>query len=261
VHVTEETLQHKQQLVPNSNLLDGPQPVRLLGLAVANTQPQALRGACDMLWPFVAANPAPFSCPLTPMPDARAMCARAPSRAAQQGAGGGGGGSGALQGLLKAAQQKHTSAQRSLPTPLASPVPVPNSTSAPAEQAAAGGAAALLTPAFFEQQQQQQQQQQKQRQAQPAPAAAAAATAVNGAGGGNPLQQLLSRAAKSTQSGGQLAASGSTGALRAAPQPPIGALSPEVVRDKVKAALIRLANNDAFVDAMAQELRTVGLLQ
>jgi hypothetical protein len=45
------------------------------------------------------------------------------------------------------------------------------------------------------------------------------------------------------------------------PQPPIGALSPEVTRDKVKAALIRLANNDEFVNLLAKELRTVGLLQ
>jgi hypothetical protein len=29
----------------------------------------------------------------------------------------------------------------------------------------------------------------------------------------------------------------------------------------VKAALIRLANNDAFVNLLSQELRTVGLLQ
>jgi hypothetical protein len=34
-----------------------------------------------------------------------------------------------------------------------------------------------------------------------------------------------------------------------------------MTRDKVKAALIRLANNDAFVNLLAQELRTVGLLQ
>lgn len=45
------------------------------------------------------------------------------------------------------------------------------------------------------------------------------------------------------------------------PQPPIGALNPDQVRDKVKAALIRLANNDTFVNQLAQELRTVGLLQ
>jgi hypothetical protein len=38
-------------------------------------------------------------------------------------------------------------------------------------------------------------------------------------------------------------------------------LSPEAIRDKVKTALIRLANNDAFVDSLAQELKTVGLLQ
>jgi hypothetical protein len=38
-------------------------------------------------------------------------------------------------------------------------------------------------------------------------------------------------------------------------------LSPELVRDKVKAMLIRLANNDGFVDMLAQEMRTVGLLQ
>lgn len=45
------------------------------------------------------------------------------------------------------------------------------------------------------------------------------------------------------------------------PQPPIGALSQDQVRDKVKAALIRLANNDAFVNMLARELKTVGLLQ
>lgn len=62
------------------------------------------------------------------------------------------------------------------------------------------------------------------------------------------------RAAKTTPAP---AASSSTGQ----PQPPIGALTAEVTRDKVKAALIRLANNDAFVNLLAQELRTVGLLQ
>ena len=34
-----------------------------------------------------------------------------------------------------------------------------------------------------------------------------------------------------------------------------------MVHDKVKTALIRLANNEAFVNLLAQELRTVGLLQ
>jgi hypothetical protein len=43
--------------------------------------------------------------------------------------------------------------------------------------------------------------------------------------------------------------------------PPLGALSPEALRDKVKALLIRLASNDAAVDLLAREMRTVGLLQ
>lgn len=73
---------------------------------------------------------------------------------------------------------------------------------------------------------------------------------------------MTRRAAKVTPSGPTPAAAGSGGgAARAQPQPPIGVLSPEVVREKVKAALIRLANNDAFVDILAQEMRTVGLLQ
>lgn len=65
---------------------------------------------------------------------------------------------------------------------------------------------------------------------------------------------VFCRAAKSTPA----APASSTGGQ---PQPPIGALSPDQVRDKVKAALIRLANNEAFVNSLAQELRTVGLLQ
>lgn len=114
---------------------------------------------------------------------------------------------GGLQGLLKAAQQKHSSSQRA-PSAAAnlSPVPTPNSTSMPAEPAGAGstGAAALLTPAFFEQQQQKSQgppaashaaAQPVAAAAPPEPAAPApAAAVVNGpTQGSNPLQQLLSR--------------------------------------------------------------------
>lgn len=73
------------------------------------------------------------------------------------------------------------------------------------------------------------------------------------------------RAAKQTPSGpnpsAAAAAAGGSAGARGQPQPPIGVLSPEAIRDKVKTALIRLANNDAFVDSLAQELKTVGLLQ
>jgi hypothetical protein len=76
------------------------------------------------------------------------------------------------------------------------------------------------------------------------------------------------RAAKQTPSGpspsaaaAAAAAGAGSAAARGQPQPPIGVLSPEAIREKVKTALIRLANNDAFVDSLAQELKTVGLLQ
>eukprot|EP00775_Hariotina_reticulata_P003775 gene3775-4034_t len=111
--------------------------------------------------------------------------------------------------------------------------------------------------------------------------------ATNGTGGTNALHKLLSRAAKHTSSPGTPpvpAAPASTGAAaavhapvagsgalapsvttaaapRGPPQPPLGVLSPEVAREKVKAMLIRLANNEGFVDMLAQEMRTVGLLQ
>lgn len=170
-------------------------------------------------------------------------------------------GSGGLQGLLKAAQQKHTTSQRGPTTTSISPVPVPNSTSMPAEPTPAG-AAALLTPAFFEQQQQRQMQAASNVSTPPAAQEPVATTppagAANGPGqGANPLQQLLSRASKSTP----VPTASSSGGPRGQPQPPIGALSPEMVHDKVKTALIRLANNEAFVNLLAQELRTVGLLQ
>lgn len=110
-----------------------------------------------------------------------------------------GAGAGGLQGLLKAAQQKHTTAQRA---PAAAPVsPAPAGNSKPPEPTPTGGAAALLTPAFFEQQQQQ-------RVAVPPPASslpdvqdvgagASPLGAANGPGqGANPLQQLLSRCVK-----------------------------------------------------------------
>lgn len=109
------------------------------------------------------------------------------------------GGPGGLQGLLKAAQQKHNTAQRA-PSAV-SPVPASSTHAEPPMPAA--GAAGLLTPAFFEQQQQQQQQ----RAPKPPPPAAAggstpvalqdtasSASAANGPGqGGNPLLGLLSR--------------------------------------------------------------------
>uniref|UniRef100_A0A383W2F1 WH1 domain-containing protein n=1 Tax=Tetradesmus obliquus TaxID=3088 RepID=A0A383W2F1_TETOB len=234
VHVTEENLPASQQLVPNSSLLSEPS-------------------------------------------------AGAP----------GGGAMGGLQGLLKAAQQKHNVAQRASsassssqqPHLPAASSPIPNSSSMPADAAAPAPPSMLLTPAFFEQ------QKAKQQQAAPAPAAAPAASpvpapaaassssntsaaaqqpaaAVNGgsAASGSALHQLLSRAAKQTPSGpnpsaAAAAAAGGSAGARGQPQPPIGVLSPEAIRDKVKTALIRLANNDAFVDSLAQELKTVGLLQ
>eukprot|EP00879_Flechtneria_rotunda_P017530 GHRR01018379.1.p1 GENE.GHRR01018379.1~~GHRR01018379.1.p1 ORF type:complete len:298 (+),score=157.26 GHRR01018379.1:882-1775(+) len=267
--------------------------------------------------PFAAAALEPESAAEAPAPDGDAFWDRSvhvtehtlpasqqlvPSNSLLPEPSSGGQGTGrGLHGLLMAAQQKHTSAQRApsvsapLPTPAATAAAMQRSPSAalpaassntiklspepaakPAAASAAAGAA-LLTPAFFEQ------QKTKQQPAPPTPATApsssvanvavqhspapvpAVSPVTNGApSGGNALHKLLSRAAKTTPPAGP-AAGGSASAGGAArsqpPQPPLGVLSPEAIKEKVKTALIRLASNDAFVDMLAQEFKIVGLLQ
>lgn len=215
VHVTESTLQQNQQLVPNNNLLDaGTAPVSELLLRIrSRLSSMQKQHSCSMAahvchklnsgWRIVCrvavqcAQANRNQCCLWHgvMVQPIGACLLPLFVGVQSG------GAGGLQGLLKAAQQKHTTAQRA-PSAV-SPIPVP---SAHVEPAPAAGAAGLLTPAFFEQQQHQQQQ----RAPKPQPPAAAGgstppavqdagpvvspAGAPNGPGqGSNPLQQLLSR--------------------------------------------------------------------